>query len=80
MQNLTDSQAELISGGLNINLPTSVNNEIAVETGAVNVSPMVRVAAVSQLNNGINVAAFGGYNSTYRADLSTAQFNGIVLV
>lgn len=80
MQILNDNQAELICGGkLNLAFINVVNNDIAVDAGDVMVSPQVRVAAATQLNNGINVSAFGGYNSSYRADLSTAQFNGLVL-
>jgi hypothetical protein len=78
MKLLNDTQAELISGGrMNLALITVVNNDIGVDAGDVAISPQVRVATATQLNNGINVSAFGGYNSTYRADLQTFQFNGL---
>jgi len=81
MKLLNDTQAELISGGrMNLALITVVSNNIGVDAGDVAVSPQVRVATATQLNNGINVSAFGGYNSTYRAELETNQFNGLVLV
>jgi len=79
MELLNDMQAELITGGsFALSLNNGVSNSVGVATGDIYVAPVVRTSSATQINANSIVSAFGGYKSTYIANIASYQFNGII--
>jgi hypothetical protein len=71
---LSDCESEQLLGGYSPIMISTVNN-IQVEPASPQLAINTRVATVSQFNNAVSVSAFGGVNSSYRAELITQQVN-----
>lgn len=65
LSTLSDQQSERYRGGYRP-IVITVSPNVAVNT---------RLITASQLNNAVSVSAFGGVNSSFRAELITQQVN-----
>ena len=74
LSTLTDHESELYKGGYR---PISINtfNSITVDPVSTNVAVHTRIIAASQFNNAVSISAFGGVNSSFRAEMITQQVN-----
>jgi hypothetical protein len=73
---LSDCESEQLVGGYSPIMISTVNT-IQIEPVNPQVAIDTRVITASQLNNAVSVSAFGGVNSSYRAELITQQVNAL---
>lgn len=79
-QLLSDAESEKLVGAYSPIMISTINN-IQVEPSSPQlVEISTRVATVNQFNNAVSVSAFGGVNSSYRAELITQQVNELYFV